>query len=375
MLLKWLFLLTKRLYKKLTFLFILLLIPVSVALISLSAEEDSGFVTVALALEDKNDAVAMDIAKELSEGSELVHFAICSEKNQAMEMINTGKADSVWLFPEDMEEKLKDFVVNKNDRKPVVEIINRENSTALSLVREKLYGTVYKYCAKAEFLRFVKEEAPELSALDDSELLKYVENYDVMDELFVFSSPFEGETAKQTGYVMAPIRGILSVILLLGTLAATIFYMQDEKRGIYDRVALGKKPLVFFANLFITALNLALPILIALFVSGVGYNVGYEILCMLIYILVVSAFSLALSSIIRGIGMFSAITPFIIIASMVLCPIFIDATNGVIEKFIFPPSYYLYMLQSANYIVHSFIYIAAGTILFLVASRFRKRKI
>ena len=154
MLLKWLFLLTKRLYKKLTFLFILLLIPVSVALISLSAEEDSGFVTVALALEDKNDAIAMDIAQELSKGSELVHFALCSDKNQAMEMINTGKADSVWLFPEDMEEKLKDFVVNKKDKKPVVQIINRENSTALSLVREKLYGTVYKYCAKAEFLRF-----------------------------------------------------------------------------------------------------------------------------------------------------------------------------------------------------------------------------
>ena len=157
MLLKWLFLLTKRLYKKLTFLFILLLIPVSVALISLSAEEDSGFVTVALALEDKNDAIAMDIAKELSEGSELVHFAICFEKNQAMEMINTGKADSVWLFPEDMVTDQPDQVIaGEVIREKILRTLDREvpHGTAVEIETMQEGDTLTKikaviYCEKA----------------------------------------------------------------------------------------------------------------------------------------------------------------------------------------------------------------------------------
>ena len=48
----WLWMLTKRLYKKPTFLVILVLIPALVLCYSAAAKEESGMITVALASED-----------------------------------------------------------------------------------------------------------------------------------------------------------------------------------------------------------------------------------------------------------------------------------------------------------------------------------
>ena len=61
----WLWLLTKRLYKKPTFLVLLALIPALVLGYSTVARQDSGVVTIALAAYDNNDPMANAIMDDL----------------------------------------------------------------------------------------------------------------------------------------------------------------------------------------------------------------------------------------------------------------------------------------------------------------------
>ena len=61
---KWFLLLTKRLFKKKSFIFLVVLIPLSVFLISISAAEKSGFLNIALTFSEKPDIDTYKICEE-----------------------------------------------------------------------------------------------------------------------------------------------------------------------------------------------------------------------------------------------------------------------------------------------------------------------
>ena len=66
--------LNKRLLKKPSFLVILLLVPLLVLLLGMAAKEESGMLTIALAMEDKTDSTATEIVSALLKDNGLVHF-------------------------------------------------------------------------------------------------------------------------------------------------------------------------------------------------------------------------------------------------------------------------------------------------------------
>ena len=70
----WLWLLTKRLYKKPTFVALLALIPVLLTLYGVVSRQDSGLVTIALAREDPADTVAEELMEQLHQSNRLMVF-------------------------------------------------------------------------------------------------------------------------------------------------------------------------------------------------------------------------------------------------------------------------------------------------------------
>ena len=73
-LLMWFWMLSKRLYKKPTFLVLMLLIPLCVGIFAGAAQEESGFVHIALAREQADDPIATAIMDKLSAETSLLHF-------------------------------------------------------------------------------------------------------------------------------------------------------------------------------------------------------------------------------------------------------------------------------------------------------------
>ena len=102
--------LNKRILKKKIFLFILLLIPLSVVCLAIASTSDAGIITIALATEDISDPIASEIINDLENGDSLIRFVVTDSPDDAVSLVESAEADGAWIFPENMKEKIAEFV-------------------------------------------------------------------------------------------------------------------------------------------------------------------------------------------------------------------------------------------------------------------------
>ena len=185
--LKWFWLLNKRLYKKLTFILILLLIPVLIVGYGMSAQEDSGVMTITLAQKGDDPMASQAIDRLLGESS-LLRFVKCDSHEEAKQMIADGKADAAWLFPDEMETRLYRFINNPSKFNAFIQVVEREATIPMKLSREKLSGTVFSLASRHFYLDYLRENVSELDSVSDEELLQYYDNFASDVDLFTFET-------------------------------------------------------------------------------------------------------------------------------------------------------------------------------------------
>ncbi len=369
----WFVLLNKRLYKKAAFVIILALIPLMVVALNMVAQQDSGFVTIALAQEDPTDPISSAIVEDLMGKQRLIRFVDCASSDEAQRMVTNHRADAAWLFVEDMSERVEEFVDTRSEA--LVTVFLREQTVPIRLSHEKLVGAVYKYCAQTAYLTFAREETPELDGLSDEQVMSYYFGFEQKNPLFAFAYP-DGEVmtdAEDAGYLVAPIRGLLSVLVLLGGLAAGMFYMQDERRGLFAWVRHTRRPLISAGCQLIAVTNLSIVMLLSLTAIGLTVSPLREVGILLLYVLCCTAFCFLLSQVCRRVSVLSMITPPLIVCTVVVCPIFLSAGSLRSVQLLFPPSYYLNAIHSDRYVVYGVIYFVVCTALGFLLSRVGKR--
>ena len=127
-------LLQKRLLKKPAFLAILLLIPLLVGAMSLvSTGESSGILSVALVAQNSDDPLSREILSTLTGSSKLMVFTVCDSPAQASELVETGRADAAWIFPDGLQEKMEAFINHIHARNAFVVVVQREDNVLLRL--------------------------------------------------------------------------------------------------------------------------------------------------------------------------------------------------------------------------------------------------
>ena len=85
--LKWFQMLSLRLYKKPSFLAILVIIPLCVIGFGLAAKGDSGFVHIILAQKDDGDKVSDKIIEELLNESSIIRYSVAKSPEAAEEAV------------------------------------------------------------------------------------------------------------------------------------------------------------------------------------------------------------------------------------------------------------------------------------------------
>ena len=184
---RWYGLLTKRLFKRPTFILILLLIPALVLGYGVVAAEDSGMVTIALAQEDNGDAMASAVTEKLMEDSNLIRFIACGSPEEAENRVLIGKADAAWIFEANMEKKVYKFVSSQSSWDAFVRVVERESNVPVMLTREKLSGAVFDCCSEVLYLQYIRENVKEMDDIPDEELLSHYNAVAMDAELFEFS--------------------------------------------------------------------------------------------------------------------------------------------------------------------------------------------
>lgn len=358
-LIKWWALLTKRLYKKPTFVVLLLLIPALALGYGVAAAEDSGMITIALAKEDNADTMASAVVTELMESSRLIRFVRCESPEEAEKQVCSGQADAAWIFEADMEEKVYDFLASRSKRDAFVRVLERESTTALMLTHEKLGGAVYACCSEALYLSYIRENVPEMDGVSDEELLSYFHDVSLDHDLFEFSylDPAQStEDAASASYLMTPVRGMLGVVIVLCGLAAGMYYIQDSHAGTFAWVAEGKRPLVELGCQMISVLNVSVVVWISLAV--VGQTVGFwrELLVMLLHALCVAVFSMTLRRLIGSLRGLGTVLPLLAVVMLVVCPVFFDLGALRELQYLFPPTYFINAVYSDKFLLYMPLY-------------------
>lgn len=361
-LLKWCLLLNKRLYKKAVFLLILLLIPALVVGYGQLAREESGVLTIALAQEG-DDPVAREIMQKLHRDSQLIRYISCPTPDSARKLVDESKADGAWIFAEDLENAIYRFVSKPNKYNAFVQIIEGQSSTPMRLAREELSGAAFSYCSRVFYLQYLRENVPQLNDTPDETLLEYYDNFVANgDSLFEYvnSEGVAGGTEPgKANYLMNPVRGLLATVIVLGSLAAALFYIADGRTGTFALVPFHRRWAMEFACQMIAVLNVSLVALAALRLVGLTGGAGREVLLLVLYGLAASLFGMNVRRLCGSMGAVGTAIPLLTVVMLVACPVFYDYGSLRFLQYLLPPTYYVNGLHSDFFLGLLPVYILA----------------
>lgn len=372
---KWFLLLNKRLYKKPTFLWILLLIPLLVFGYGAVAQEDSGVLTVALASEGK-DSLATQVMQELKDSTNLIRYVFCDTPNSAEKMVGDGKADAAWIFGEDLENSIYRFVQKPVRRNAFIRVIERENSVVLKLAREKLSGAMFRHCSRAFYLCYIRENVPQLDAVADEELLRHYDEFAWDTQLFEFAyleSAAEIQDPEEANYLLTVVRGLLAVVIAFGGLATAMYYIQDEQTGTFSLVPQKNKAAVEFGCQVISILNIGAVAFVALLLAELAVSVGREVLLLMLYTVTVALFAMTVRRLCGKMVIVGTVLPLLVVVMLVICPVFFDL--GALQKlqYLFPPTYYINAVYSDRFMLLMVLYSAALLAIYVLFGKVLKR--
>ena len=347
---KWFFLLSKRLYKKISFVAVLVLIPLCVLAFRFTAMEDSGFVHIMLAQED-SDGVSSQLITSLQDSSSILQFTLAQSPQAAIEAVERAQADEAWIFPQDPETAVQKWVEGKRDY--VVRIVTKEQDTTLQLAREKISQALYRSCARAYYLDYIRSQLSQLDHVTDADLIAYFESADVDGDFFTHENAVDGTKASsKSNYLTSPIRGLLGILVLLSGLAATMYYMQDEAAGTFSYVRENRRGLVALGCVMTAVINVSAVALLSLCISSLAGGWLRELGVLLLYALSCGAFGILLKQIFPRIRTYAVVLPLLTVVMLGLCPVFLDFRKLRLLQMLFPPTYYVNAVFDSKYLAY-----------------------
>lgn len=334
----WLWLLIKRLYKKPLFALILLALPLTVLLYRQAADAPSGAVTIALT-QEADDPLASQLIGSLPGSSQLVRWLPCDTKEEGLSLLKAGKADALWVFPAEMAEKIDLFIQDPDGTDGFVTVYQRQDSISLALCRERLSSLLYPQIAKQVYLAYLRQEFPDLDGLSDEQLVAYFDATVFGENLFAFDSA-NGQQAS-SGLLLAPLRGLLAVLVQLCALAAAMYYLEDRKNGTFAWVRCPWGWLPEVACQLVSVLQVAAVAGVCLALCGLSHSFFRELALTGLYGLCCCGFAMVLRRLLNRLGLLAVATPLLAVAMLVICPVFFDV--GMLRPFqrIFPMGWYL----------------------------------
>lgn len=351
----WLWMLTKRLYKKPVFLILLLLIPLVVIGYRFSVRDTGSVLNVGL-IQNTPEPLAQEIFSDLQADNGLIHYQIFHSEADAREHLTAGKLDAVWVFADDLQTRIATYAEDPAPENAFITVLTQSENITLALSRERLSATVYKEVARVVYVNYLRENFPEIQDIPDGELLKQYDNTPFSQELFTFGEA--GNSPEENNFLLSPLRGLLGVIITLCGLAAALQYIHDRQNGTFTWLSPRWQILPELSCQLVAVAQLSLVSLICLAVSGLSRGFLLELAAAVLYSLCVAAFAMLLRSVFRSAKTLAVVLPVLCVAMLVLCPVFLDL--GALRKlqFLLPPTYYIRAVYEPVWLGYMALYTA-----------------
>lgn len=356
----WYILLNKRLLKRYSFILMLVLLPLLLFGLKSVSKEESGILHIALVLEE-NSYINNEIKKELTDKESIILIKEERNKDEALSMLKSGKFDAVWILPKNIEEKINKYL-SKGDY--LIEVYEKENSTILNLAREKLYKAVNPFISYQVYEKYMHKllsynelNDGEKKAID-TDLKKYYNKQDIDKNLLKFvyidGDEYVEKQDKKT-YLLSPVRGLVAMWLVLCAMAVNIYFLQDEKSGLFVWIDRKSRWLFSLAYQFAIMFNLALFSALILWLMKMGEGGLRQLLAMGLLLVSAIAFTSLLRLVFRNMNILISLIPIMLLYLLISAPIFIDIGYKGIQG-LSPIYYYLNLVYDISYLLPYTLY-------------------
>ncbi len=370
------FYLSKRLFKKKSYLLLLAFVPLLVWSLQSISTQESGFVKIVLYAEEK-EVLTDAVMNALRSKESVVHVEAVEHLEEAYEKLNRQQADAIWIFHGDFNRRLAAFAkspTNVAQSEKLVTVVEKEDNVVFQLTREKLYGALAPHLYYAMYQDYVTSLLAETDEISEQELLQIYEESAVIDQLVEFVH-MDGTEEERTSYLLMPLRGLLSLLIVLGGFAAILFFIQDEQNGMFDRIAYEKRLGKRYLYQFTVALYIGIAVLAALYFSGLFTNPGYEITALLLFICASMGFCSLCQRILKHPHRIGVAMVVCMLLMLVLCPIFFNVKKVRLLQYLLPAHYYLCAVHNTVYLKYMLVYSCVVFILDGILELFQRKQI
>ena len=142
-------------------------------------------------------------------------------------------------------------------------------------------------------------------------------------------------------YLVAPLRGILTLLLMLSGFASAMYCYREEQNGSFVWLSGPKRRLVPVLCHLTAILPVAAAVYAAMALTGVLTAPLRELLMMALLSLAAALFCELVRCLAGQAAYLGALIPLLLIAMLVCCPVFADLEFLHLPGYLFPPFYYL----------------------------------
>ncbi len=309
------------------------------------ASADAGLLTIGVHIPGADES-SSSLREDLEANPGNLRFILYEDKDGAIADVKSGQLTEAWLVPEDLDATISDMAA-KNKSKNKIEIVVREQGLTHMLGREVICSRVYPLIARQIALEYISENVPKA---ESDHILDTYDNYGINGNLFEMGYLDGAGSSSEESYLMMPLRGILALWLLLLSIAASMYYLEDEKNGLFiwwkPRFSLVRDFLYYVVIMLIPTIM----VLLGLNLGGVSTSLPREIIAICLYDFALICLASILREIIGSIKGLGVITPILIMASALLSPVFIDFKEGRILQKTCLTFHYLYCIHDGYYL-------------------------
>ena len=356
----WYGLLTKRLLRRPAFWVLLLCVPLLSAAMAAVAKQDSGVVRVALFCPSA-DGPARRSADRLLASDSLVRCAEYETEAAARDAVRRADVDAAWIFRDNAADELERFVSRRGTHGAVL-VVEREDTVFLRLAREQLAAALYPEASRALF-RYYLIRCMDVPADSPDALFERYYSTQVEEAPIIVFSHLDGSGADGADYLVAPVRGLLALLLILTGLGSAMACCADERREVFLRLRAPLRRLLPLLIHLTALLPMGLAALLALKAAGLLGAWPRELGVMLLYCAAAAAGSELLRKLCRSEARLGALIPVLMAVMLALCPIFFDLKKLEPLRRLLPPYYYLNAIHNNAFLWQLAVFACAAAAL------------
>ena len=350
----WYYMLTKRLFRKWSFLVLLCCIPLMIFVSDYAMSGESGVMTIILCNEGESKEVDKIINSLMSDDS-VIRFKTSDNVQSAVNEVKNHKADALWCFTDDFEQKIEQYAKHQSS-KPLVTVYEREDTIPLQLSHEKLYGAMYSSFSYEVYENFVYTKLVDENTLSEKEVSEYFDGTKRRDDVVQLEKT-DDVVKRNNIYLLTPLRGIMSIMVVLCGLAAAMYFLKDKKEGKYNWMPVRKRIIPGFAQCLAALVPASIAVLISVFFTDISVGIVSEIVSMLLFTVASAGFCLVMCTLFKNPGNLGAAIPAILIVMLAVSPVFITIDMLKPIGMLTPTYYYLNSIYNPNYYLYFVYYI------------------